>query len=251
MERHRHGRPRDSRRGPRPAGIGPEHRRRWVVVTIVALVLAVGAVTGGPWVYARVMDQRAPGPLTLPSQTVDSALAASGRFELNGRWLVAQGSQAGYRIGEVLNGSSVEVVGRTDKVSGTATVSGNDLASASIEVEVGSITTDQSARDVYFRRALDTSTYPTATFELTEPVDLSGLAGGSGPVTVSAPGTLTIGAATVDVTAELDVRRADDGLEVAGKVPVTLSDLDLTAPDLGFVTVEPQGTVEFLLLMSH
>ncbi len=55
----------------------------------------------------------------------------------------------------------------------------------------------------------------------------------------------------MDVTAELSVQRVGDRIEVAGKVPVVLADLNLTAPDLGFVTVDPSGSVEFLLLLSH
>ncbi len=144
---------------------------------MVGLVLAVVAVTGGPWVYARVMDSRSPDPLALssPSPAAESVVDPTAPFVLNGRWLVASGSQAGYRIGEVLSGDAVEVVGRTDKVTGLATISGGSLASAQVVVDAGSITTDQSARDVYFRRALDTSTYPQATFELTQPVDVSAL----------------------------------------------------------------------------
>ncbi|MCB2175507.1 MAG: YceI family protein [Actinomycetales bacterium] len=253
MERHRHGRQGTSRPRRSHHPIAPEHRRWWLVATVVGLVLAVVAVTGGPWVYARVMDSRSPDPLALstPSPAAESVVDPTAPFVLNGRWLVANGSQAGYRIGEVLSGESVEVVGRTDKVTGLATVSGGLLASAQVVVDAGSITTDQSARDVYFRRALDTSTYPQATFELTQPVDVSALDTATDPVIVSAPGKLTIGRSTIDVTAELSVQRVGDRIEVAGKLPVVLADLDLTAPDLGFVTVDPSGSVEFLLLLSH
>ena len=199
------------------------------------------------------MDNRSPDPLALstPSPAAESVVDPTAPFVLNGRWLVASGSQAGYRIGEVLSGDAVEVVGRTDKVTGLATISGGSLASAQVVVDAGSITTDQSARDVYFRRALDTSTYPQATFELTQPVDVSALDTATGPIAVSAPGTLTIGRSSVDVTAELSVQRVGDRIEVSGKVPVVLADLNLTAPDLGFVTVDPSGSVEFLLLLSH
>lgn len=252
MERHRHGRQtprREHSHHPIPA----EHRKRWLIVTVVGLVLAVAAVTGGPWVYARVMDGNSPDPLALstPSAAADSVVDPTAPFVLDGRWLVADGSQAGYRIDEVLAGEPVEVVGRTPKVTGLATVSGGSLASAQVVVDTASITTDQSARDVYFRRALDTSTYPQATFELTQPVDLSALSTATDPVAISAPGTMTISGSTIDVTAELSVQRVGDRIEVAGKVPVVLADLGLTAPDLGFVTVDPSGSVEFLLLLSH
>ncbi|HMO11722.1 MAG TPA: YceI family protein, partial [Actinotalea sp.] len=149
----------------------------------------------------------------------------------------------------VLTGARMEVVGRTDEDTGTATVDAGQLTAAEIVVQTGAITTDQSARDAYFRRALDTTTHPQATFTLDQPVDVSAVGDGTGPLVVQAPGTLVIGSSSVQVLADLQIQRNAGRLEVAGSIPLVLSDLGLTAPDLGFVTVDPDGSVEVLLLL--
>ncbi|MEK8225594.1 YceI family protein [Oerskovia sp. M15] len=128
------------------------------------------------------------------------------------------------------------------------TVEGGVLTSASIEVDMTSIETDDSGRDRQFLGILDTSEHPTATFVLTTPVDLSGLA--SGTATVEATGTLTIKGVAHDVTVTLDAQSSGGGAQVSGSIPVTFSDYDVSAPNLGFVTVEDTGTVELLLELT-
>lgn len=239
-------------RGPeRPHhGIAPEHRRRFLTVTVIAVLVTVAAVTGGPWVWTRLVEAPAPPPLELTSPTA-TVPAATPDPDPDGAWTVTEGSEAGYRIGEVLTGEQVEVVGRTEQVTGTATVTDGQLTAAQVTVDASTLTTDQSARDLYVTRALNTSVHQHATFELSGAVDVSALATSTGPVTVQAPGRLTIAGVQLDVVAELEVQHVDGGLEVAGRVPVALADLGLTAPDLGFVTVEPTGAVEILLVLAR
>lgn len=229
-----------------------QHRRRWLVLTVVAVVLVVGAVTGGPWVYARLVAPEPESPLELstPTQTAPRVDPAA-PVDPDGTWSVAAGSQAGYRIGEVLTGQDVEVVGRTAEVSGSVTVTDGTLVSGRIAVQAGSVSTDEAARDAYMRRALDTSTYPEATFDVTTPTDLSALGVGPLPIEVQVPGSLTIAGTSIPVTATLQVQGSADGLEIAGGIPVELASLGLDAPDLGFVTVQPSGQVEVLLQLTR
>lgn len=231
--------------------IPPEQRRRWLIGTVIGIVVAVVAITGGPWVYARVTAQPPEEPLELSTPSTTAPADPDAPIDPDGTWTVAEGSEAGYRIGEVLNGDQVEVVGRTSTVTGTVSIAAGSLTAVTVTVDAATLTTDSTARDVYVRRALDTSTYPEASFVLTEPVDVAPVGTQPSPVSVAVTGTLTIGAADLPVTAELQVQRTVAGLEVVGSVPVVLADLGLTAPDLGFVTVEPQGTVEFRLLLTR
>jgi len=39
-------------------------------------------------------------------------------------------------------------------------------------------------------------------------------------------------------------------VEVAGQIPITLTDFGLTAPDLGWVVVEPTGAIEVRLVLG-
>ncbi|MBO1750719.1 YceI family protein [Actinotalea sp. BY-33] len=232
----------------------PEHRRRWLIRTLVAVTVALGAIAGGPWLYARYLapDPAEPLALSTPDPAASAAPQVDEIHEVDGTWTVVDGSEAGYRLGEVLSGEQVTVVGRTDQVTGGVVLEEGSLLEAEVVVDVASIVTDESARDAYFRRALDTTTHPEATFEVTDPVDLSALEGVTESVTVEALGTLTFHGVARPATAVLEVQpTGQDQVEVAGQIAVTLEDFDLTAPDLGFVTVEPTATVEMLLVLSR
>lgn len=244
---------------PRSGDLPPEHRRRWLIRTLVALVVAVALVVGGPWLYAKVIAPEARDPLALSTPTAepgDPTGAAQAdevppSIDVDGTWQIGAGSEAGYRLGEVLSGDAVTVTGRTEQVTGTMVVEDGALTQAELVVDTGSITTAESARDAYFRRALDTSTYPDATFLLSEPVDVAEVGSADGPVTVTAPGTLTFHGISQAVTVDLEVQRTLAGVEVVGQVPIDLETYGLAAPDLGFVTVEPAGSIEFLLVLAR
>jgi polyisoprenoid-binding protein YceI len=228
------------------------HRRRWLLRTVVGVVIAVGVVVGGPWVYATFFLREAPEPLALAPTTTAAPSIPTGPVEIDGTWYVQEGSEAGYRLGETLSGEQVTVVGRTTMVSGAVIVDTDGvLTQASIVVDAGSITTDEAARDAFFRRALDTSTFPGATFELLEPVDVAGIGLSDEPLTITAAGTLSLHGVSAPATATLAVARTVDGVELAGQIPVTLADFDLTAPDLGWVVVDAAGTIEVHVLLGR
>lgn len=226
-------------------------QKKWIIALAVVLV-AVLAVVGGTALYARIENSKAPDELGLSTSTA-SADSGSGDpvtlDSLAGDWSVADGSQAGYRVDEVLNGQDVTVVGRTTDVTGSVTITGSELTAADVTVSMTSVTTDSSSRDGQFLDILSTSEHPTATFVLTAPVDISGIAGGV--VTVDAAGDLTIAGVTQPVTVALSAQTTADGVEVSGSVPVTFSDYDVDAPNLGFVKVEDAGTVEMLLQLTQ
>jgi polyisoprenoid-binding protein YceI len=178
----------------------------------------------------------------------DGAVSTAPSEDLSGIWGVAPGSFAGYRVDEVLNGTDVTVVGRTENVTGTLTIDGLTLESAEITVDVASIATDSANRDSYFRdNAMRVGENPTATFVLTEPV-----VGETEPAigevqTVQATGDLTLAGVTRSVSVDLEAVLNGDTGQVAGSIPVTFADFGVEAPNLGFVSVEPDGFVEFSL----
>ncbi|WP_093182258.1 YceI family protein [Sanguibacter gelidistatuariae] len=73
---------------------------------------------------------------------------------------MGDGSQAGYRVAEVLYGQDVTVVGRTDDVTGTVTVEQGRLTAASVTVDMTTVTTDSSDRDDHFLSFLRTGQFP-------------------------------------------------------------------------------------------
>ncbi len=228
------------------------HRRRILVRTLVGIGLALGLIVGGPFVYARFFAPEPADPLELSTPTAaPTPEIPTGVVDIEGRWLVLEGSEAGYRLGEVLSGQDVTVVGRTERVTGEMTIADGALTAATVTVNAGTITTDEAARDAFFRRALNTSEFPDATFVLAEPVDVSALGQSDQPLSVPAVGTLTFHGVSQQVTAELEAQRTVTGVEVVATVPVTLADFELEAPDLGWVVVEPTGTIEVRLLLGR
>lgn len=230
-----------------------------ILLGIGAGVLVLGAVgaVAGPAIYR---DFIAPPAAELPSvgqSNGGSASESGGALDpatLAGEWAVSDGSEAGYRVDEVLNGTDVTVTGRTPEVTGTFAVGGDGLTleAASLTVDVASIQTDSAQRDAFFRdQALRTGEFPDATFVLTAPVTLSEAPKSGATVRASATGDLTIAGTTRSVT--LDVEVASDGktAQLAGSIPITFADYGVTAPSLGFVSVEPQGFVEFQLVAAR
>ncbi len=225
----------------------PRKRRKaviWISVVAAVVVLAVVGVVVGTKVYTNSENAKASAAPSVAASRQASTLDTA---DLSGAWTVGGDSEAGYRVHEVLNGSDVTVTGRTDSVSGSATVDGTSITKASITVQVADIATDSDQRDSYFRdSALDTSAFPEATFTLTEPV-ADAVPSGSDTRTVRASGELTMHGVTKDVTAELQIGLNGDGVDISGSIPVTFSDFDVQAPSLGFVTVDDAGAVEFLV----
>jgi polyisoprenoid-binding protein YceI len=217
-------------------------RTWWIAGGLLALLVA--GLVGGPLVYATLQND-APAAQTVAVQPDGIDLSAA----TDGTWTVAGGSSAGYRVDEVLNGADVTVAGTTDQVSGTVVVKDGDLTPAEVAVDVASISTDSDRRDAYFRDSvMDVGQHPTATVTVTGPVDLPELSGT--PVTVPVTGDLPVAGATQPVRFELSVVRTPAGVDASGSIPLTFADFGIEAPDLGFVSVDDQGSVEFLLRLT-
>jgi len=182
----------------------------------------------------------------LPTSTVSDSVDAEGRSE----WVITEGSELGYRVAEVLFGVNTEGVGRTSDVTGGITIEGSTMTAASFEVDVASITSDDGRRDGQFRgRIMETDRFPTANFVLTSPVELGTTAVDGAEATVVVAGDLTMHGVTRPVTVEVTARIADGRLGVLGTIPVVFTDFDIVDPSLPAITVEPDGLIEFVLVL--
>ncbi len=220
----------------------------------VLVLLGGVAAAFGPAFYRDVIVGEAPSAPTTgsdPSETDTPASEVEPVEDISGAWQVGAGSYAGYRVDEVLNGTDVTVVGRTEQVTGEVQVQDLALADAEIEVDVASIATDQAPRDAYFRdNALQVTEHPTATFRLTQPVSAQAEPDAGDEATIEVTGELTLHGVTRPVTAEVDAAFDGGTARVAGSIPITFADFGIEAPNLGFVRVEPDGFVEFLLVLE-
>jgi polyisoprenoid-binding protein YceI len=233
-----------------------QKRTKIIAASIVAgaLVLGATAAIAGPIVYRDLIvgEADAAPTVTAAPSAPSGGDASAEASDLTGTWTVADGSFAGYRVDEVLNGTDVTVTGRTSEVTGTLEVDGLSLTAASFEVDVASIETDSGNRDEYFRsNAMRVDEFPTATFVLTQPVTVTAAPTVGEVQTVQATGELTLAGVTRTVTVELQAVLNGETGQVAGAIPITFADYGVEAPNLGFVSVEPSGSVEFSLEIAR
>lgn len=222
-------------------------RKVWCSLAAIVVVALLGFFVA-PWVYGTFIAED-----DAPAASVSTSGAQAATGELAGSWMITPGSEAnrtaaGYTVHEILRGVDVTVVGSTDQVSGTATIEGDSLAAAEVTVQVSGIATDSSQRDGQFRgRVMAADTYPTATFVLADPVDLSAVPTDGTTATLPVAGTLTLKDRSLPVTVDVEVLRSGTDLVASGSVPVIWSDFGIEAPSLGFVTVDDRGSVDFLV----
>lgn len=229
--------------------------RRWIIGALVGLVVLA---VGGPFVYIHFVAGKAPARLTLSSVPTTPANSNPGQSvptvsaSLDGTWEVASGSQAGYRVQEVLFGQSHTAVGRTTKVTGNMTLAGTSVTKAAFTVDLTAVTSDESRRDRQFQgRIMNTSTYPTATFTLTKPISLGTVPAVGIRVTVPVTGQLTMHGTTRSVSFSLQAQRTATSIQVSGSIPVTFGDYNIANPSFDFVTTGDTGQIEFLLTLAH
>jgi polyisoprenoid-binding protein YceI len=233
-------------------------RRRvvWIAVAAVVLVAAVGG-----FALFQVFGGDVPPPAALSSSSLDVGQAGSGRFA--GTWTVnttsgslADGSStfAGYRVEEQLSTiGSHDAVGRTQQVTGTMTLSDSRVTALDISVDATTLASDDDRRDNQLReRGLETDAFPTATFSLTEPVDVGRAPAAGETVRATATGDLTLHGVTKQVTFPVEARWTGSQIEVAGSIDVTIADYRIEKP-VGFIvlSIADTGTIEFHLLFER
>lgn len=230
-------------------------RSRLLLAGAAALVLVL---LGGGWLLLSARNADAPAPASLDAApeettatTVEAAQPDAGTPD--GSWRVrADGSSfVGYRVRERLASlaSASEAVGRSTQVSGTMRVAGDQVEAVKVEADLRALTSDEGRRDNAIRRlGLESDQFPTAAFELAEPLRLDREPANGRQVTGEGKGRLTVHGVTREVTADLQGRWDGSTIQVAGRMPVRMSDFQITPPRVGpVVSIEDDLTVEFRL----
>jgi polyisoprenoid-binding protein YceI len=223
-------------------------KRHWKAWLIGGIAFLLVAFVGGPWLYIHVFSDAPAQQLALTNtaqQGEGSAVPA------DGTWSISAGSQAGYRVKEILFGQDTTAVGRTGKVTGTVEVAGTKLTSGTVTVDMGSVATDKSGRDEQFRdNLMSVSQFPTSTFTLTAPADFGTVPPVGQKATVKASGQLTLRGRTNQVSVELSALRGTDSIQVQTSIPVAFADYGITKPNIPGITTEDKGVIEVLLVLK-
>lgn len=240
-------------RTPTPA----RSRRPWLIaVPLVALL----AVVGGPFVYINFIRDDPPERLSLddvPATTDDTSSATAGSGTgavegIDGAWTIGEGSQAGYRVKEVLFGQDAEAVGRTEAVTGSMTITGSTVTEVEVEVDMTTVASDEDRRDGQFHgRIMSTGEYPTATFSLTESIGVGSLPADGQEITATATGELTLRGVTMEITFEVTAKRSGSSVAINAAIPVDFDAFEIPDASGGPASVGRDGTLELLLVFAR
>lgn len=224
-----------------------------------AAVAAVAAFAGA---YFLFFTPDSPDPLTLtqnPGTTAADGTGAVAGDNMAGLWTVAAGSEARYRAQEKLAAlpARSEAVGRTQAVTGQLRLddAGGTVTAteARFEADLTQLRSDDQRRDNRIRtEGLESQRFPKATFVATEPLQVPGLPPTGQSAKVSAVGDLTIHGVTKRVTIPIEGQLLGAQIELVGSLGFPMSDFGISPPNIAnFVTVEPNITLEFRLLLSR
>jgi polyisoprenoid-binding protein YceI len=232
------------------------------VVLFLAVFLVVRAVSGeepAEVALASVPAATNDGSVTSPADAGTATTPTS----FDGSWTIdtstgslddGSATFAGYRIEEELGGIGTNTaVGRTQNVQGTMTIVGTSVTQLSVTVDMASLRSDDERRDGQLAsRGLETARFPTATFDLVEPITLEAVPEQGGSVSATAVGDLTLHGVTQRVEVPVDAQWTGEHIEVAGSLDIALADHDIEPPT-GFLvlSIEDTGTVELHLLFRR
>lgn len=228
----------------------PMKRRKSIIVIFVVLIVILAMLSVIPLLYRLVTG---PGVKTEP---LNDSGAKAASTPLDGQWHVVEGknpniTSVGFTFSEILPGDERVTSGSTGYVTGEAEISDSALNSAMIEVDMNELSTDRDVRDVNMKDKLfETSKFPTATFALTEPVDVSQLPEGGTAGLIDVTGELTIKDHTELVDAQFQALRDGEMLIVSGEVEINREDFGVHSPDLIAAKIAENGTVDIRLSFS-
>jgi polyisoprenoid-binding protein YceI len=220
-----------------------------IALAAVAVVIVAGAAGFWYFVLRDTSDPVANLEALQTEQTDDTTAAPA---DLDGTWTVSTGENvfAGYRIQELFGGETIKktATGRTPAVTGTITVQGDEITGVDLTADLTQLKSDESRRDNSQRDGgLQTNTFPTATFRLTQPITLPSAPAEGVTTDVEAVGDLTLHGVTKQVTIPLQTSLTGGRIIVAGGAPIVLADFAIEPPRTGLVTVDDNGQFEVQL----
>lgn len=218
-------------------------RGKWIAISVAG---AVAIVLGGVYGVFALQSGGGPDPVSLSSV----AAGPSSTGSLEGSWTIGSGSFAGYRVREKLAflPAPSDAVGRTTAVRGSLTISGLNVSAADVTADLTQLHSDRSMRDERIRTiGLETSSYPTARFVLSSPIRFDAKPASGATVRSTARGSLSLHGVTNAVSLPIQATWSGEGIEVIGSLDIGFADYGIVPPNVGPVSVQDHGTIEFHL----
>ena len=230
----------------RTARAGRRSKVRWMIGAAVA-----APVAGIAAAYLVFFTPDSPPRLRLSAQAPQPTYAVP-----TGEWSVGQGSVAGYRVREKLLSLPApnDAVGRTNAITGDFRLTGDGGTlrverGMRITVDVSTLKSDQDRRDEHMHTmAIESDRFPTATFVSTSDVTVPAAAGRA---TTQVQGDLTLHGVTRPVIVAVQAQQTAGRIEVVGSLTLTWDQFDMKQPNMSYVSVESDPTLEFQLFFDH
>lgn len=238
-----------ARNAPGNAGATSRVRTPIVVGMVIVIVLLTLVGIAVP-LYTLIMGSG----VKTEGLNADGAEPAS--TDMNGTWHVVPGaipnhSSAGFTFDEILPGEEKTTSGSTVDVTGGIEIANNALDSGLITVDMTNISTDQEKRDINVRMKLfHTDEYPTATFEVTDSVDLSGIPDDGTIGQVVVPGELTVHGQTNDVAPTFEVLRDGDQVILSSDIEINRLDYNVETPEFVAAKIAETGEINVRLTLE-
>ena len=189
-------------------------------------------------------------------QAVEEPAEALTLADLAGAWALAEDGESfvGYRIGETFADiGTATAVGRTSELSAELDFDGARITRVVITADLRTLRSDQSRRDQALRnRGLETDTYPTATFTLSEPIAIDEAALSGGLIEQSVRGTLELHGVANEVEIALTGQLVDGLAVIVGSSEIALADYEIVPPtNFRVISIEDSGTMEFQIILAR
>jgi polyisoprenoid-binding protein YceI len=222
------------------------------ILPLVALLL-IGLVAGGYYFLVRedTATKASLGNAPLVNVTTTSGAAAD---SADGTWTVVPGANVfgGYRIHKVLAGVDQEVTGRSPNITGSLTMSGSLLETATFELDMKALDSGQSLRDQRMTsEGLETNTFPTATLAVSKPFTLPSTPKQGETVDATVPGELTLHGVTKAVQLTVQARWNGPTLDITASAPIALADYSIAVPAVPGATVADAGVLEAQIALAR
>jgi polyisoprenoid-binding protein YceI len=224
-------------------------------LALVAGVAAVGvvAVVALPIVSRGVsLDPGASVQQVVPTVFDSPEQNTAGTGDESHSWHLEPASTVGYRISS--SGDDV-VSGETSDLSGVIMMSGNRLTDAEFMVDLSTLDSDDGGLDALLQSLVLAGGGSTASFVLTDPVDLgetmdSASAAEPAARTITIVGALTVRGITNPVTAEMSLAFDGESGTMTGSIPVDLAAYGIDVPDLGALELDDTAYIDVDLVAS-
>jgi polyisoprenoid-binding protein YceI len=226
-------------------------------LSALAAALVAVALAGSAFIYFVLFPTSSPPSFALKTPKHVVPLGSDGAVV--GRWRIAPGSQAGYRVREklVFLPALDDAVGRTSQIAGEATFSATggslSVTNASFVINVLSLKSNEPMRDQHIQTiGIQSATYPRASFQLTSPVPLPKNALSGSVFAVKATGDVNMHGTTRRLTIPVEMRLSSSRIQAVGSLTFRWGLFRMTAPSVGgFVSVESTATMEFDLVLAR